>query len=268
MAEKKYPALGFLGSGAIVKAMVTGFCERAADAPYPIIVSDKNQAAAEGLAARYPDRVKAAASLQDCVDAADWVIIAVWPQAGEAVVRALRFRPEHKIINVMFDKTVEEIRTWMNCEPAAMLHMIPGTFLSFCPGPIVQCPATPDAAEIFGKIGRIVSVDSRYQAAAFGTVTALFAPTYAVMDRVIDWAVDEGGVPETAAVEYVTNMFAAVCQEACGKDRAGIHKMATESTPGGINMKALELLGQAGAFDQWYEVLRPIMKMTAGAIPK
>lgn len=268
MSVNKLPTIGFLGAGAIVNAMVDGFCTRAGNTPYPIVVSDMKEEACTKLANKYPDRVTAAKSLQECVDRSDWIVIAVWPQAGEQVVRSLTFRPEHKVINVMFDKTVEEIKPWMNCEVDTMLHMIPGTFLSFYHGPIVQCPPTPEAAEIFGHIGNIVNVDSRYQAAAFGSITGLFAPIFAVMDHVIDWAVKEEGVPVDAATQYVTNMFAAVCQEACGKDREGVHYMATVSTPGGINMQALELLGQAGAFDAWYETLKPIMVRTAGNIPK
>nr|WP_308505767.1 NAD(P)-binding domain-containing protein [uncultured Agathobaculum sp.] len=265
--SNKLPTIGFLGSGAITTAMVTGFCERAGDTPYPLIVSDMKEEACETLAQKFPGRVTAAKSLQECVDKSDWIVIAVWPQAGEQVIRSLTFRPGHKIINVMFDKTVEEIKTWMNCEAEAMLHMIPGTFLSFYPGPIVQCPPTPEAAEIFGKIGTVVSVDSRYQAAVFGTVTACFAPIFAVMDHLIDWAVSED-VPASAATQYITNMFAAVCQEACNKDREGVHYMATVSTPRGINMQALELIGNAGGFQAWVDAMKPIMARTAGNIPK
>ena len=101
----------------------------------------------------------------------------------------------------------------------------------------------------------------------FGTVTSLFAPLFSVMDHVIDWAASEG-VPEETATAYVTSMFAAVCQEACGKNRGEVHYMATVSTPGGINMQALELLEKAGAFEAWPEVLKPIMVRTAGDIPK
>lgn len=263
----KLPTIGFLGSGAITTAMVTGFCERASDTPYPLIVSDMKDEACEMLAQKFPGRVDAAKSLQECVDKADWIVIAVWPQAGEQVIRSLTFRPGHKIINVMFDKTVEEIKTWMNCEVETMLHMIPGTFLSFYPGPIVQCPPAPEAAEIFGKIGTVVNVESRYQAAVFGAVTGCFAPIFAVMDQLIDWAVSES-VPEAAATQYVTNMFAAVCQEACGKDREGVHYMATVSTPGGINMQALELIGNAGGFQAWVDAMKPILTRTAVNIPK
>ncbi|MBR0172668.1 MAG: NAD(P)-binding domain-containing protein [Lachnospiraceae bacterium] len=262
------PTLGFLGSGAITTAMVTGFCDRAKDTPYPIMVADINQEAADKLAGKFRDRVTAAKTLQECVDNSDWVILAVWPDAGEEMIKSLTFKPEHKIINVMFDKTVEQVKGWMNCEPATILHMIPGTFLSFFPSPIVQCPPTAEAAEIFGHIGKIVNVDSRYQVCAFATITALFAPIFALMDTVIDWAVNEEGAPVEAATQYTTNMFAAVCEEACGKDKAGVHHMATVSTPGGINMQALELLHKDKAFDIWYETLKPIMARCAEGIPK
>ena len=63
-------------------------------------------------------------------------------------------------------------------------------------------------------------------------------------------------------------MFAAVCQEACNKDREGVHYMATVSTPGGINMQALELIGKAGGFQAWVDAMKPIMARTAGNIPK
>ena len=267
MQKNTLPTIGFLGCGAIVNAMVTGFCERAADAPYPLVVSDMKTENCAKLQAKYPDRVTAAKSLQDCVNASDWVVIAVWPQSGEEVLRSLTFRPTHKVINVMFDKTVEECSSWMNCKVATILHMIPGTFLSFYPGPIVQCPPTPEAEEIFGHIGKVVNVASRYQAAVFGSITGLFAPTFAVMDHIIDWAAAQG-VPVDAATTYVTNMFAAVCQEARSKDKNGVHYMATVSTPGGINLQALDLIGRSGGFQAWVDAMDPILVRTAGNIPK
>ena len=261
------PTLGFIGAGAIVRAMVGGFCERAADTPYPIIVYDINPEASKALADKYPDRVTAVTEAQECLDKSEWVIVAILPDAGESFLKSVKFREDHKFINVMFDKTVEQCAQWMNVTPKTMLHMIPGTYLSFYPGPIVQSPPTPEAAEIFGHIGEIVAVDKRYHAAVFATVTALFAPIYALMDHIIDWAKTEG-VPEEAATKYVTNMFAAVTQESISKDKAGVHHMATVSTPGGINMQALDILNENGGFTKWAETMIPIMERVGEGIPK
>lgn len=268
MKQEKLPVIGFLGCGAITTAIATGLCKRAADVPYPIVVSDMNEEPCRRLQDMFPERITVAKSLQECLDKSDWVVIAVWPQVGEEVLRSLTFRPSHKVINVMFDKTVEECASWMNCKVDTMIHMIPGTYLSFYPGPIVLCPSTAEATEIFGHIGAVVNIEDRYHAAVFGSITAFFAPLFALMDRTIDWAVHEEGVPTEAAVQFVTSMFAAVCQEACGKDREGIHHMATVSTPGGINMQALELIDKADGFDSWIKALRPIMIRTAGSVPK
>lgn len=76
------PTIGFLGAGAIVNATVTGFCQRAGDVPYPLVVSDMRLEACEALRRKFPGRVSAAASLQECVDRSDWVVIAVWPRRG------------------------------------------------------------------------------------------------------------------------------------------------------------------------------------------
>ena len=51
--ENKLPTIGFLGSGAITTAMVTGLCERAAGAPYPLVVSDTKAEACEKLRAKF-----------------------------------------------------------------------------------------------------------------------------------------------------------------------------------------------------------------------
>lgn len=261
------PTLGFVGTGAITTAMVTGFCSRAADVPYPIVVSPHYEKNAAKLKADYPDRVTVADSIQAVVDAADWVILAVLPEAGEEVCRSLRFRPAHKIINVMFDKTVEQIAAWINCKVDTMLHMVPLTFNAFTDGPIVQCPPTPEAAEIFGHIGKIISVEKRYQAAVFGAITGCVTSMFAVMDQLIGWAQSEGLSAEQAT-GYVTNFFAAVCQEAIRQDRTGVHTMATVSTPGGINLQNLELIDAAGGIKAWADAIRPVFARTVGDIPK
>ena len=265
--KNKLPTLGFIGVGAITTAMVTGFCERAADVPYPIVLSPRSADRSAALQAAYPDRVTVAESMQAVVDASDWVILTMLPEAGEEVCRALTFRPEHKIINVMSDKTVEQIAGWLNCKVDTMLHMIPLTFNALLNGPIVQCPPTPAAAEIFGHIGRIVSVESRYHAAVFGAITACEVPLFAVMDTLIDWAQSEG-VDPTAATQYVTGFCSAVFQMALSENREGIHTRATVSTPGGMNMTYLEHLQAADGFRPWQEGIAKVMHRLTKDLPR
>lgn len=44
--------------------------------------------------------------------------------------------------------------------------------------------------------------------------------------------------------------------------------MATVSTPGGINLQALDLIDKAGGFDIWVEAMKPVLARTTEGIPK
>ena len=77
-----------------------------------------------------------------------------------------------------------------------------------------------------------------------------------------------GAIVEALITGLCTAIFAAVCQEACGKTRDGVHTMATVSTPGGVNMQALALLDERGAFAAWAETLTILLPRLAGTISK
>ena len=94
------PTLGFIGTGTLTTALVTGFCERAADKPYKIIVSPRNRDNSKMLQEKYPERVTVAESMQDVLDQAEWIMIAILPEAGEEVLKGLKFRKDHKVINL------------------------------------------------------------------------------------------------------------------------------------------------------------------------
>lgn len=265
MMQNSLPTLGFVGTGTLTTALVTGFCSRAADTPYPIVLSPRSERNAAKLKAAYPGRVEVAASMQEVVDRSDWVMLAVLPGAGEEVCRSLRFRPEQKVINFLTDKTLPQVRSWIG-ETAALVHMVPLTFNAFCDGPIVLSPPNPEAAEIFGHIGQIIPLEERYHAAVLAAVTGCVAPFFTLMDTLRQWASAQG-VPEDLAARYVTGFFGSVCQEAAGLDAAGLHRMADTATPGGINCMVRDFLAESGGFRLWAEAMEPALRRLAANIP-
>lgn len=233
------PIIGFAGTGAITTAVVTGFCERAKEFPFPIVVSPRSKEKAENLKRAYPDRVTVAKDSQDVLDRAEWVVLAVLPQVGEEVCRGLCFRPDHKVISFFPDKTLEQVRSWIG-DTTELVHMLPLTFNAFADGSIILCPPQKQAAEIFGHIGKVVEMKDSEEAAVLSVITACVTPMFAVMDALIRW-ITEKGVPEELGTGYVTNFFLSVCQEAVRLDREGVHTMATVSTPGGLNLMAKDI---------------------------
>lgn len=264
--ENKLPTLGFIGTGTLTTALVTGFCARAAGTPYPIVLSPRSRDNAVRLKAAYPDRVTVAQSMQEVVDRSDWVMLAVLPKAGEEVCASLRFRPEQKVVNFMSDKALPQIREWIG-ETAALVHMVPLTFNAFCDGPIVLSPPNGEAAEIFGHIGQVIQLEERYHAAVLAAVTGCVAPFFTLLDTLSRWSAAQG-VPEDLAARYVAGFFGSVCQEAAELDAAGLHRMADTATPGGINFLVKDLLTQRGGFEMWAEALEPALERLTANIPK
>ena len=192
--------------------------------------------------------------------------LAVLPGAGEEVCRSLRFRPDHKVINFMSDKTLPQIREWIG-DTAVLCHMGPLTFNAFCDGPIVLSPPNGEAAEIFGHIGKVVQLEERYHAAVLAAVTGCVAPFFTLMDTLSQWSASQG-VPRELAAQYVTSFFGAVCQEAAGLDAEGLHRMAATATPGGINYMVKDLLAQREGFDMWAQAMEPAIQRLAANIPR
>ncbi len=91
--------LGFIGTGEIAVAMVTGFCT-AEPRPERITVSPRNADKAAALAAAFPE-VEVAADNQAVVEASDWLVLAVLPLVAEEVLASLRFRPDQKVVSVL-----------------------------------------------------------------------------------------------------------------------------------------------------------------------
>lgn len=83
--------IGFIGTGAITEAMVTGILS---DTPLAseVVVSPRNAEVASRLASMFP-AVRIAADNQEVADASDILVLAIRPQVAERVVRGLHFTP-------------------------------------------------------------------------------------------------------------------------------------------------------------------------------
>jgi pyrroline-5-carboxylate reductase len=89
-------SLGFLGTGAITEAVITGL-GAAPDAP-GIVVSPRSATRSSALAARFAN-VAIAPDNQTVLDRADTVVLALRPQDIVAGLDGLRFRREQTIIS-------------------------------------------------------------------------------------------------------------------------------------------------------------------------
>lgn len=255
--QSSLPVLGFIGTGTINSALVTAFCHDQSR-PYQIVVSPLIAEKAAALHAAFPDRVSIAQSLQEVADRSDWLIVAVLPEAGEEVYRGLKFRPEHKVVNLISDKSLQQIASWIG--PTAVLaHLVPMSFIAEQRGPIILCPPDAQVIDLFSPIGEMVAVEERYHAAVLAAITAFGAPFFTLLNEVCAWAVQQG-LPEQTAQQYTTALFSALAEQGQRADSARLHELAEEMTPGGLNYLSKTYINDHGGFKQWTDSLGPVME--------
>lgn len=248
--------LGFIGTGIITTAVVTGFCESKLSDLH-ILVSPRNRERAEALHAKYPEIVSIAKDNQEVVDGSDWVFAALLPQHAEAVLSDLTIPQEKKFINLVMTLSTKRAEEIIGTREI-IADVVPLTFAANGFGPVVVYPAIPEVGELLSHIGTPVLVETPQQIAILRATTGLMSSYYMLLTVLIDWC-QENGLDEPSARKYLTSFTEAMSKKAAGFP-GPLEELAREMTPGGINWQALTHLEEVHAYQPWTEILDPILK--------
>ena len=247
--------LGFIGTGIITAAVVTGFCESGMEDLH-IIVSPRNKEKAEALHKKYPEIVTIAADNQEVIDKSDWVFAALLPQHAERVLSELTFPEEKKFINLVMTLSTKRAEEIIG-KREIIADVVPLTFAANGFGPVVVYPALPEVGELMSHVGTPVLVNTPQQIAVLRSTTGLMSSYYMLLTVIIDWC-RENGLDEPSARTYITSFTEAMSKKAAGWE-GPLEELAREMTPGGINWQALTHLEDHGGFELWSEILDPIL---------
>jgi pyrroline-5-carboxylate reductase len=253
-------SLGFLGTGAITEAVVTGL-GGVPEVP-DIIVSPRSAARSQALAARFAN-VVVAPDNQTVLDRADTVVLALRPQDIVAALDGLRFRREQTVIS--FVALLPMVRLQRLVAPAQRIcRAIPLPSAALRTGPIALCPALPDVAELLGRVGTVVAATTEDLLEPLWATTALMAPFYEQLNQVTGWLA-ANGVPGEIAADYTIQLYAAWSRVAAG-DTGDLAALRDASqTPGGLNEQALRQLGEAGHYDALPAALDAVLSRLTAA---
>lgn len=237
--------LGFIGTGHITAAVVTGLCT-SDRAPARVLLSPRNAAKAAGLAAAFP-QVEVADHNQGVVEGSDTVVLAVRPQDARAVIGPLVFRADQKVVSLLaltplavareLAAPAEQVARALPLPPCAR-HL----------GPVVVYPGEPGAVALFEPIGTVLSAASEREFDVLWSLTALIAPYFALIAETAGWA-SKSGVAAPTAGGYVASMFhglSVLALEARDGDVSGLVQQA--QTPGGLNEQALAEIRAGGGY--------------------
>lgn len=258
------PRLGFVGTGKITAAVVTGLCE--AGAPPPITLSPRGAETARALAMSYPGAVRVAASNQEVVDDGNVVVLALRPSQVEEVLRGLRFRAGQLVLS--FVATVPAARLRPLVAPASrVVRACPLPSVARRQGPVLVTPPDATVRELFARIGTPVEVEDERAFEVLWATTAMIAPYYALCGEVAAWAAAAGVRPEVATA-YVATMFQGLGVLGDRAIQEGHSALIAEAqTRGGLNEQALDQLRNAGTCEAVRDALDAVLVRLGGTPP-
>lgn len=249
--------LGFIGTGGITTALVTGFCT-CPEAPERITVSPRNHDKAMALADAFP-QVRIANSNQQVLDESDWVFLAVVPEKAQEIIAPLTFREGHKVLSLLSGTTVDRVIPWIF--PADQpVRVLPMPFVARHIGPIVIYPHAPQVSDMLASLGKVIAVETEHKLEMLAAITSLMAPYYCLMHHVVEWARSADLSPVEAA-DYTASMFGALsvlAQEQADGDLEGLMKKSM--TPGGLNELATRVIEAQKGFAPWTDALVAVQK--------
>lgn len=244
--------LGFVGTGALTAAIVTGL-KSFADNSVSILLSPRNEEIAANLASRFED-VRVAPDNQAVLDGSDTVMLAVRPQVAHDVIPSLRFRADHRIVSLIATLSLQEIGKLV--APAhRLVKALPMPMIAHRQGATIICPPDPEIAAFFGRLGKAIEVEDAGEFDALSVVTATYASYFKYLDTVHSWLRSQG-VGETKGRDYIVSLFKALANAPdTAPDASFMHLSREYATRGGINEQILRELTDAGLFETFTQSL-------------
>ena len=249
--------IGFIGTGTISSAMVTGLCT--SQLPVESIwISPRNKDKSRDLNGKF-ELVKVGDSNQAVIDQSDIVVLGILPQNMKSILNNLTFRPDQTVVHLLAGIKISEVASQI--EPAGqIIRAVPLPCVAIHKGPVVMFPRDEKILRLFENIGSVIVVESEKQLESLSVITALMAPYYALIETIVIWAKKEG-INRKNASDFTTSMFEALSLIAGNSKDGHLNILIKESmTPGGLNELAMKTLDNHGGFRNLTEALLAVKK--------
>jgi pyrroline-5-carboxylate reductase len=248
-------AYGFVGTGELTAAIVTGLSAGVANPP-PISLSPRGRAVGRELAERFPN-VAVCDGNAAVVEQAGVIVLAVRPPDGREVLSELTFRPEQVVISALAGVSLATLREWA---PSAgeLVRSIPLPQAAQAASLTAIHPDHEVARELFGRVGEVIVTDGEPTLDAMSAATATFAAQLDNLATIAGWLADQGLDPDASA-RYLKHLFGALGQTLLHSDDTLATLTVKHMTPGGINEQVLHDLRRDGAPDQLRRALDRVL---------
>lgn len=248
--------LGFIGTGTMTAAMVTGL-NAAGAGSRAIMLSPRNPAVAAEIAGRCTG-VAIAKSNQEVLDNCDTLVLAVRPQIAESVLGSLRFRAEHHVISIIATFGVRRLLE-LTSPATKVTRAVPLLSAAKRESPTAIYPRAAEAMELFSAVGAPFAVDTEEEFDALCATTAAVSSYFTFAGTVALWLAKRGISPVIAR-DYVAQILPALGESAAKAPSSSFREMAAgHATAGGLNEQLLRHLEEHNTFGVLTEALDQVM---------
>jgi len=233
--------IGFIGTGAISEAIITGLFRSEYDVS-EIIVSVRNRNISSRLAERY-DRVRVCENNQDIVDAADLVFLAVLPQVAEDVLKPLRFRKTQKIASLIATVTGDKLTEWLG-SGLDITRALPLPPVADLRGVTSIYPHSDLLKELFSRMGATVTAKSEEEFDVYAVASAMMETYFGSLETAAQWFCAKG-VDYANARACLSQLFLSLALTAKESPEKSFNDLRADHTSaGGINEQMFRVFGE------------------------
>ena len=249
--------LGFIGTGKIASAVITGICSSKISYK-KIVISQRNKSISASLKKKFK-KVIIAKDNQDIVNSCDWIFLSITPKVGTKIIKDLKFKSSQTIISFISTITIAQLKKVIKVK-AKIIRAIPLPPISLKKGPVPICPPDTKVKEFFNKIGTTVEIKDEKSSINFWSTSGMMAPFYELLRVMTDWLVKKG-VKRNNAQKYITSLFLALSEDAVVNSKKDLRYLVKESqTPRGLNEQGVKELTKAGFYKSLEKTLNSIHK--------
>jgi len=249
--------LGFIGTGKITSAVITGICTSNISCKR-IVISHRNKSISQSLKKKFK-KITISKDNQEIVNICDWIFLSVTPTVGEKIIKNLKFRSNQTIISFISTITLTQLKKAIKVK-AKIIRAIPLPPISLKKGPVPICPPDKKVKEFFNKIGTTIEIKNEKSSINFWATSGMMAPFYELLRVMTDWLVKRG-VKRDNAQKYITSLFLALSKDAVLNSNKDLKYLVKESqTPKGLNEQGVKELTKAGFYKSLEKTLDSIHK--------
>jgi len=247
--------LGFIGTGKIASAVITGICNSKISFT-KILISPRNKLIAQKLNKKFK-KVIIAKNNQEIINSCNWVFLSITPSVGKEIIKELKFKSSQIVISFISTITLAQLKRAIKVK-ARIVRAIPLPPISLKKGPVPICPPNKKVKDFFNKIGTTIEIKNEKSSINFWSTSGMMAPFYELLRIMTIWLVKRG-VKRNNAQRYITSLFLALSEDAVVNSKKDLKYLVKESqTPKGLNEQGVKELTKAGFYKSLEKTLNSI----------